>query len=226
MSLTDFFEGPWAIMLLIGLGFLALLVAWTDHQNRKTERDNFDQIATTLRVGYPDFKTAASLDLLLPIVDLVKEARAGRTNKHDQFALYRLVRLDLDSRRLAFYRNGDWIVRPFSDIIGAEIFSEGRTVTQTTGGRSIAGAAVGGALLGPAGMIVGGLGAPTKSTSVQSVNDVRLHINVADPGDPVIEAPLDSAKRTMAREPMDVAREWAARVNAIVHENARLSEGA
>lgn len=225
MQLNNLFEEIRSLLLaLAGIAVVTypLLPKLQDRAARKAESEMFAEIAASLRVRHPTFKTCASIDLLLPDSNCTKDSVARRFREHDKFSEYQLVRLDLDCRRLAVYRNGDWIILPLSDIMGAEIISEGSTITYTGGRSSFAGAAVGGALFGPAGMIVGGLGGATTSASVTHVSDVRLRIFVVDPRNPVIEAPLHRVKRTMGCEPMEVAREWVARINAIVHENARL----
>jgi len=92
--------------------------------------------------------------------------------------------LSLDHRRgrITLARTGEGTARayPLADVMSAEIQEDGETVVSTSSSRSLTGAVLGGALLGGAGMILGGLGGSTKSRERRNVRALDLVVTVAD----------------------------------------------
>ena len=68
-------------------------------------------------------------------------------------------------------------VLDFDDIVGVEIIEDGNSISKTSSTSAIGKAAVGGALLGPAGMVVGGLMGKKINESTISKLVLRLTVN-------------------------------------------------
>jgi len=102
----------------------------------------------------------------------------------------------------------------YSDVFGSEVIEDGVTVTatKTNRGSQLVGAAVGTALAGVGGLIVGGLSASSTSTSQSVVSSVKLRIILNDTVTPervaeflVTPVPKGSAAHRVA---LDNARHW------------------
>ncbi|MGH6774620.1 hypothetical protein [Brucella tritici] len=67
------------------------------------------------------------------------------------------VAIDAENNKFAISDGGKTKVFSFSDLIAVEVLRDGSTVTKTNRGSQVAGAAVGAVLLGPVGLLLGGL---------------------------------------------------------------------
>lgn len=76
----------------------------------------------------------------------------------------------------------------YEDLLSVSLKTDGKTISEKSTMRTVAGAAVGGALLGGAGAIVGGLSGDT--TSTQAVSKVILKFTFRDIGNPNFELVL------------------------------------
>ncbi|CAB3696995.1 hypothetical protein LMG26690_02421 [Achromobacter animicus] len=86
---------------------------------------------------------------------------------------------------------GNWInaeVFDISEVLGAELYIDGECETSTSRSSQIAGAAVGGLLLGGVGLIVGGLSGKKKTNRKVSSIEVRVVVN--DTNNPLHDVPL------------------------------------
>ncbi|WP_299231671.1 hypothetical protein [uncultured Halomonas sp.] len=108
------------------------------------------------------------------------------------------------------------------DLIESEVLLDGKSVTKTSRASQFAGAAIGGALFGGVGAIIGGLSGKT-TTSVDA-KGVKLKVTVNDLQDPVhvidfIEPTLSGS--TSPRDALRKANEWHAMLSAIIKINER-----
>jgi hypothetical protein len=104
-------------------------------------------------------------------------------------------------------------------IVSAEILEDGASLIKTARMGQLGGAAVGGLIFGPLGAVVGGLSSGKRQ--IEKVRSIDLDIIVED-----LEAPRFTArflnvevdKSGIAyRASIDTAREWAARIAALIH---------
>lgn len=72
------------------------------------------------------------------------------------------------------------IVYPFNDLIAVEIVKNDMSITKTNRGSQAAGAAIGGALLGPAGLLLGGLSGSKRHESKITNLSLKLYTNDLD----------------------------------------------
>ncbi|TIX46100.1 MAG: hypothetical protein E5W81_00545 [Mesorhizobium sp.] len=95
------------------------------------------------------------------------------------------IALDLGREKIAIIPNRltqrqhalEPLVYPFSDLIAVEVVRDGLSVVKTKRGSQLAGAAIGGVLLGPAGIIVGGLsGAKRQENKIEKLS-LKLYTN-------------------------------------------------
>lgn len=132
------------------------------------------------------------------------------------------IALDERRKRLAFFTRGKdrfiFKVLPYSDVIKAEITEDGSSVTETMHGSQIGSAVVGTVLAGGVGAVIGGLSGKQKTTGV--VHSIELRVTVKDTRRPHHtftlfsgESPAGSAAVRNAR---NCAREWVARIEAVV----------
>lgn len=133
------------------------------------------------------------------------------------------IAFDYGSRRFAIVNNGHIVcVMDFAQIVAAEVSIDGGAVASVNRGSQLAGAAIGGALLGPAGAVIGGLSG--SSTTKQKTKRLALKIYTTDIQKPVVEAvflnldaliPVGSPGYNEAYRPLD---ECLGRIKAILHE--------
>ena len=113
----------------------------------------------------------------------------------------------------------------FSDLVAVEVQKNGQSLETTNRGSQIAGAAVGAVLLGPLGLLVGGLSGSKKK--VETVRELSLKLYLTDLRHPVTE--LVFFKSSSNHKPTDFAvteaakrlDEWYGRLRTIVAVNER-----
>ena len=98
----------------------------------------------------------------------------------------------------------------FSDILSCEIIKDGITVTKTSRGSQIVGTVIGGAIMGGAGAIIGGLSG--KKTSSEKLSYVILQLGINGINDPVFKIEpyyIFKDKNYTYKEPnLNEAEEW------------------
>jgi hypothetical protein len=95
------------------------------------------------------------------------------------------IGVNYDKRQMGFSSSGRNLILPFSSLVSVEIVENGSTVSKSSRGSQLLGAAVGGALAGGVGAIIGGLSGA--SASRQKVSKVSLHVITDSPDAPFFE---------------------------------------
>ena len=189
-------------------GFVVLLIIAQVHYALAApeERAKIDAEATTLRT---------------PLKERLEQEAFGVDKLYEVRKLG--LALDLNGQQIVLF-NGqkpELLTRtvPFSTIRGAELDIISTSKTVTTGGRSLTGAAVGMAVAGPVGAVIGGQGSATKSRVHETVHAVNLNISVDDLLEPVLVVPFlktDWAGLDQnSGKAIPAAKEWHAIVEAI-----------
>ncbi|MBP2444005.1 hypothetical protein [Rhizobium leguminosarum] len=96
------------------------------------------------------------------------------------------VAIDGNNRKFAIL-NGEQApkVLDFSQLTAVEVYRDGQSISKTNRGSQVAGAAVGALLLGPAGLLLGGLTGSKKA--VDTIKKLSLLVYVSDFVTPVYE---------------------------------------
>jgi len=143
---------------------------------------------------------------------------------HDQKGLA----IDTTNNLILFTNNGAQTVMPFKNLIGTEILVDGATLTRTNRGSQLLGAAVGGALLGGIGVVVGGLsGTSTSSDRVRMVILRVITDNFHNPNFDIVLLDWSHSQKGMEKsnimykEAIKTASAWHSRLITILK---RLSE--
>ncbi len=131
------------------------------------------------------------------------------------------ISIDPTSSRLAITLPGQQTkVLHFSQIVSAEVETNGRSLTKTNRGSQAAGAAVGAVLLGPAGLLLGGLTGSKRTEEL--IKQVSLKLYTNDLISPVTTINfLDSwtgfkADSLVVKQAAQSADEWYGRLRAIL----------
>ncbi|PDS34401.1 hypothetical protein CO665_30675 [Rhizobium anhuiense] len=89
------------------------------------------------------------------------------------------IAIDGTRRKFAILQGGNAPkIFDFSQLISVEVFRDGNSITKTNRGGQVAGAAVGAVLLGPAGLLLGGLTGSKRS--IETITKLSLMIYVSD----------------------------------------------
>lgn len=113
----------------------------------------------------------------------------------------------------------------FADLVAVEIVRDGRSVSKSNRGSQVAGAAVGAVLLGPAGLLLGGLSGSKRNE--ETIKRLVLKIYTNDLMNPVVEFPfLNSwggvnANSFLVKDAARRADAWYGRFQAILHGQAQ-----
>ncbi|WP_265562497.1 hypothetical protein [Sphingomicrobium arenosum] len=188
--------------MLVGIGIvivgiiIAVIISSNMDANEKIESD------TNALATLPDFSAS-----------LVHHAVTGSKNS---------LALSVDQQKFAILPcEGEPRVFDFDQLVAVEVEQNGSTLTKTNRGSQAAGAAIGGALLGPAGLIVGGLSG--SSRQVEKVSSLALKIYTNDLMKPVYTvsfidlgtASLD-ANNALLKEHYQNLDEWYGRFRTIL----------
>jgi hypothetical protein len=187
----------WICLFVIVFVLIAAVVAQAN-----TIKKNQDDIASKLK-DIPNFtptKTLVTPDALgcLAIDDTSRQfcivTKAGQTLGHKVF--------------------------PYKDMIASEMFEDGQTLTKTSRSSQVAGALVGGIVLGGAGLLLGGLSG--KKRSVDEITRIDLRVIVSDIHHPEyvfnflnVKSKKNSALYTTAR---NNARQWYSVIEVVIKQ--------
>lgn len=137
------------------------------------------------------------------------------------------IAIDAERREMCFLtRAGPTFLSeriPYAMVLSSEICEDGTTLSKTNRGSQLAGAAVGGVLLGGLGAIVGGLSG--SSRTVETVRKLELVVTVNDAANPMrrlvfLEGTETKRNSMLYKLVSDAAQEWHARISVAVHNGA------
>ncbi|MBB5715836.1 SHOCT domain-containing protein [Sphingomonas aerophila] len=94
-----------------------------------------------------------------------------------------VLALDHANRRIAIGTVSNHIERPWSDISAVEVEKNGQSIIQTNRGSQVMGAAVGAVLLGPLGLLMGGMSGSKRQR--ERINELSLKVLIDDRAAPV-----------------------------------------
>ena len=133
--------------------------------------------------------------------------------------------IDSDSKRFAVIpANLPPKVYDFHQLIAVEVERDGQSVTKSNRGSQVAGAAVGAVLLGPAGLLVGGLTGSKRQE--EKVKRLTLKLYTNDLVSPLVEVPFLSdwtghkVDSFVVKQAAKHADEWLGRFRTILHMQA------
>lgn len=113
----------------------------------------------------------------------------------------------------------------YSDLVAAEVQKNGQSLETTNRGSQIAGAAVGAVLLGPLGLLVGGLSGSKKK--VETVRELSLKLYLTDLKQPVVELVFFKSRSSHKSTDFAVTEaakrldNWYGRLRTIIAANER-----
>jgi hypothetical protein len=135
------------------------------------------------------------------------------------------ISIDPDSQQFAIVRADQTPkVFRFDQLVAAEIERDGKSLTKTNRGSQVAGAAVGALLLGPAGLLLGGLTGSKRQE--EKIKRLSLKLYTNDLREPVTEVPFykdlvgQNADSFIIRNAAKRADEWYGRFQTILHTRA------
>jgi len=143
------------------------------------------------------------------------------TPTHEYISIYSdsAIAIDSNSKQLCFHALGQLTKINFSELLSVEIAVNGDTLSKTNRGSQVLGGAVGGLLLGPAGLLVGALSG--SKTSVERVSKISIKILISNIDNPSFEiifysGPPIKSESFSHNTVISEADEWIARLNAII----------
>ena len=128
-----------------------------------------------------------------------------------------LISIDENSKQICLLTSPPARIYNFKDIMKSEIVENGKTIVETSRGSQVLGAAVGGALLGGAGLIVGGLSG--KKTQKSTIDKIDLVITVSDKSRPIYVLHILKEKSgSKYEDKFELARKWHSIISIIIKE--------
>jgi len=135
------------------------------------------------------------------------------------------VAIDGDRQKFAFVdASPNPKIFNFNQLAGVEVERNGQSITKTNRGSQVAGAAIGAVLLGPAGLLLGGLSG--SKTAVETIKKLSLKVYVSDFVQPVYEIIFyeqigsKGAKESDLSMQMGELNAWYGRFHAILATSA------
>lgn len=161
--------------VVISLGLILLIVIYVFVQNAKVVRTT---VLDDARVLHPQFMPTKTV-----------------SNDNGRWTIL----IDEKSHLVLICSKGtsDWKVYDFRQLIRSEVIEDGSTVTSTVRSSQVVGAVVGNALLGGAGLLLGGL--TGKSRARNEVAQVTLTVTVNDTSHPLWTLPILNEKKPVLR---------------------------
>jgi hypothetical protein len=133
------------------------------------------------------------------------------------------VAVDSGKSKLAILgAGGNVSVVDFSDVLGVEVLRNGTSITKTNRGSQVAGAAVGAVLLGPVGLLLGGVTGSKRQD--EKVKRLSIKIFINDLKSPVHEVaffigPEMKSDTLVVKTAAGQLDEWEGRLKAILSRN-------
>jgi hypothetical protein len=138
--------------------------------------------------------------------------------------------IDESRQKLALMKEEPGVIKiiAHNDLVSAEIFEDGNSVTRTSRAGQIGGAMVGGLVLGGVGAIIGGLSGKRVTEDKCSRIELRLVINdTSNPIHDVVFLNQETEKNFVYKNAMDVARSWHALCSVLIKraDEEQIEEG-
>jgi hypothetical protein len=132
--------------------------------------------------------------------------------------------IDSTTARLLLVQGDKQHIVPASEIVSVEVMADDTSLVKTNRGSQVAGAAVGGLLLGPVGLLLGGLTGSTRSEG--RVKRLVLRIVTTDFARPNHDILLyksasnkgDVKNSILLKEPIRIAETWHSRVTVLIRD--------
>ncbi|MDD3181707.1 MAG: hypothetical protein PHD48_02740 [Alphaproteobacteria bacterium] len=187
------------VLLVIGLGIVAVII---DGKEKKRKIQALNDI--------PDFE---------PSIFFVGASSIESTCPHIAIAI------DPKREKFATTKNGEVAkVYPFSSVLSVEIVKNGESLQKTNRGSQAAGAVVGAVLLGPIGLLLGGVTGSKRS--VEKVKKLSLSIFTKNLENPLIEICFLDSKNghspdsSIVKGAVEDLNNWYGRFQAVVSAGA------
>ena len=127
------------------------------------------------------------------------------------------ISIDENSKQICLLTSPPAKIYNFKDIMKSEIVENGNTTVETSRGSQAVGAVVGGALLGGAGLIVGGLSG--KKTQKKTIDKIDLIITVRNTSRPIhVLHVLEEKSESQYEKRFELARKWHSIISIIIKE--------
>lgn len=133
----------------------------------------------------------------------------------------KLLAIDKDSRRIAIHVTGPKGETKFLDadqIMSVSVYEGGFVTSQTNRGRQIGAAAVGGAVFGKTGAIIGAIG--SKSKQQEKIKDVTVRLELDDNSCPIYDHKIFSGETNkdgwMHRQESEKARAISSQISSLI----------
>lgn len=184
----------WIIVILAGLAVLGFWINSVDANTKRKQTDGFSSVP-----GFsPKFVHTAGIDGMA-------------------------IALDPSTRRVAI-GNGSSPPKlfKFSELVSIEILKNGSSITRTNRGSQAAGAIMGAVLLGPLGLLLGGVTGAKRQE--EKVDKLTLRLHVSDFDQPFYDVPFFNGPRSKSTSPLVVQAsqkidEWHSRLKAVLSDN-------
>jgi len=188
----------WIVYLIVGVFIVAVIGAlWADKTQKEAQQ-------TAL----------ARLDDFTPVVSY--------TGKFGECG----IALDVTRNKFAILNplaGAETKVFSFSDLIAVEVCKNGSSLQKTNRGSQVVGAALGAALLGPAGLLLGGLTGSKRN--IEKIDKLSLKVYTNDLVNPVYEVVFHNMSGSkpdslIVKSAMAELDAWHGRFKTILHGNA------
>lgn len=136
------------------------------------------------------------------------------------------VGIDPNNNKFAIITGKNTRVFSFADLVAVEVLRNGSSLTKTNRGSQVAGAAVGAVLLGPLGLLLGGVTGSKRN--VEKVDRLSLKIFTNDLVTPIYEivffgGPQSKPDSFVVKQGAQQLDEWYGRFQTILHMRANAS---